>query len=50
MNLTRLTRDWDPYIVLSDGTNITGATISDNQFMPDLRIGTSWLYDFTDAG
>ena len=50
LNLTRLTTDWDPYFILSDGINSMGAVISDNQLTFDYRFGTSWLYDFYDAG
>jgi hypothetical protein len=49
MSLTRLTNDWDPYILLSDGTNLTGAVVSDNAFMQGLQPGASWLYDFEDG-
>lgn len=30
MNLTRLTADWDPKIVIGDGTNLVGINLSDN--------------------
>ena len=50
INLTRLTVDFDPYFTLTDGNFHTGVVVSDNQFLPDLRGGTSWLYDFIDTG
>ena len=30
INLTRLTSDWDPHLILGDGTNFFGAVIADN--------------------
>ena len=30
MNLTRLSNDWDPYIVLTDGTNWSGVAVYEN--------------------